>query len=125
MSGLTLDTGALIAVERNDRDLLTLLKEARKEKLDIIIPAGVLAQTWRNGRRQARIARFLSAPQVRIEVLDEFRAKQAGQLCGITQTDDVVDASVVLCARAHKHRVVTSDREDITRLGPDLEIVDV
>jgi len=125
MSGLTLDTGALIAIERNDRELMTLLKEARKENLEILIPAGVLAQAWRDGRRQSRIARFLSAPQIGIEVLDEFQAKRAGQLCGLTGTNDIVDASVVLCARDHKHRVVTSDTEDIARLDPNLDLIEV
>jgi hypothetical protein len=125
MSGLTLDTGALIAIERNDRELITLLKEARKAKLEILIPAGVIAQAWRDGRRQARIARFLSAPQVGIHVLDEFQAKRAGQLCGLTGTDDIVDASVVLCARDHHHRVVTSDSEDIERLAPELDLIEV
>jgi hypothetical protein len=31
--------------------------------------------------------------------LDDARARAAGQLCGVTGTSDVVDASVVLCAK--------------------------
>jgi hypothetical protein len=125
MSGLTLDTGALIAIERNDRDFMTFLKESRAEDLEIVIPAGVIAQAWRDGRRQARIAKFLSSRRVRIEVLDDFRAREAGQLCGLTRTNDVIDASVVLCARAHKHAVVTSDPDDLRRLDPNLDIIEV
>lgn len=125
MSGVTFDTGALIALERNDRDFVTFLKLARQQKLEIAIPAGVLAQAWRDGRRQARTARFLSAPQVAIEVLDEFRARQAGQLCGLTETSDVIDASVVLCARRRKHAIVTSDPDDLRRLDAKIELIEV
>lgn len=125
MSGLTFDTGALIALERNDRDFMTFIKEARAEQLEIVVPAGVVAQAWRDGRRQARIAKFLNAPHVRIEVLDDFRAREAGQLCGLTGTHDVIDASVVLCARSHNHAVVTSDPDDLRRLDPRLEIIEV
>jgi len=123
MSGLTLDTGALIALERDDRDFMTFLKEARRKQIDMAVPAGVVAQAWRDGRRQARLARFLT--QVRIEILDDFRAREAGQLCGLTGTHDVIDASVVLCARAHQHAVVTSDPDDIRRLDPKLVLIPV
>lgn len=125
MSGLTFDTGALIALERDDREFMTMLKEARRMKVEIAVPAGVVAQAWRDGRRQARIARFLTAPQVEIEVLDGYRAREAGQLCGITGTRDVIDASVVLCARARNHVVVTSDPDDLRRLDPKLELIEI
>ncbi|HEY5950890.1 MAG TPA: PIN domain-containing protein [Kofleriaceae bacterium] len=125
MSGLTFDTGALVALERDDREFMTMLKEARRMKVEIAVPAGVVAQAWRDGRRQARIARFLTAPQVEIEVLDGYRAREAGQLCGITGTRDVIDASVVLCARARNHVVVTSDPDDLRRLDPKLELIEI
>ncbi|HEX5061045.1 MAG TPA: hypothetical protein VFV99_16875 [Kofleriaceae bacterium] len=112
----------MIALERHDRDFMIFLNEVRRQKVDIAIPAGVVAQAWRDGRRQARIARFLTAPQVRVEVLDEFRARAAGQLCGVTGTADVVDASVVLCARENKHAVATSDPDDLRRLDPTLDL---
>jgi hypothetical protein len=83
------------------------------------------AQAWRDGRRQARLARFLGAPQVEIETLDDRRAREAGQLCGIRGTADVIDASVVLCARARGHRIVTSDPEDIRRLDSRLPMIPV
>ena len=52
-------------------------------------------------------------------------ARAAGQLCGARGTSDVVDASVVLCARARKHAVVTSDVGDLRRLDPALPLVAV
>jgi hypothetical protein len=36
---------------------------------------------------------------------------------------DVVDASVVICARARDHAVIAGDRDDLARLDPTLRIV--
>ena len=44
MPGVTLDTGALIAIERADRKMQALLDEAHAAELPIDIPAGPLAQ---------------------------------------------------------------------------------
>lgn len=125
MKGLTLDTGALIAVERNDRYVVQLIEDVLRAEETVLVPAGVVAQAWRDPRRQVRMVRLLNAEGVEIEVLDAFRAKRAGQLCGVTGTTDVVDASVVLCARARKHRVVTSDPEDLRRLDPKLDLIEI
>ena len=123
MSGLTLDAGALIAFERNDRRVVAVLARAAELGQSLVVPAGVVGQVWRDGRRQARLARFLRADRLEVEALDDQRAREAGQLCGIKGTHDVVDASVVLCARRHGHRVVTSDAADIRRLAPDLAVI--
>ncbi len=125
MIGLTLDAGALIAFERNDRKLTLLLDEVRDAKLEIVVPAGVVAQVWRDGRRQARLARLLALSEVELEPLDELRARQAGQLCALTKTSDVIDASVVVCARARRHSIATSDPDDLRRLDPKLELIEV
>ena len=122
MNKLTLDTGALIALERNDRRMVALLKRTPANAVAISIPAGVIGQAWRDGRTQVRLARFLATPDVEIVPLDDARARAAGQLCGSTGTSDVIDASVVLCARDRGGAVVTSDPEDILALDPELEI---
>ena len=123
MPGLTLDAGALIAFERNDRRVVALLARALENDLSVVIPAGVVGQVWRDCRRQARLARLLGARQLEIESLDDHRARAAGQLCGTTGTKDVIDASVVLCARARGHRVVTSDPDDLEQLDPTIELI--
>jgi hypothetical protein len=128
-SGLTLDTGALIALDRGAEFVQTLLREADLHDLSIVIPAGALAQAWRDGSKQARLARFLkigvnrdsSSPTV--EPLHERMARQAGALCGLTGTADIVDASVVLIARLHGHAVVTSDPGDLAKLDPALHLI--
>jgi len=120
MSGLTLDSGALIAIEKEDRRVATLISRALALRAGIAVPAGVVGQVWRSGARQARIARLLRSPAVEVEPLDDLRARAAGQLCGITGTDDVIDASVALCARRRGQTVLTSDPDDIRRLDASL-----
>ncbi len=121
MPGITLDTGALIAVERGDRRLQALLDEATATGSDLAVPAGVIAQAWRGSLRQARLARFLALSSVTAVVLDEPEARAAGALCGRAGTADVVDASVVICARGHS--VVTGDPDDLAALDPALRLV--
>lgn len=122
MRGLTLDTGALIAFERNDRRVVTLLLRALQNGLAVAVPAGVVSQAWRDGKRQVPLVRLLGSHLVEIEPLDDRRARAAGQLCGVTGTSDVVDASVVLCARARGQAVMTADVDDLRRLDPTLPL---
>ncbi|MBP9205349.1 MAG: hypothetical protein KBG28_15370 [Kofleriaceae bacterium] len=121
--GLTLDAGALIAVERADRAMLVLLARALERALPLTVPAGVVAQVWRDGRRQVRLARLLSSRQVTIEPLTDPLARAAGQLCGARASHDVIDAAVVLGARARRDHVVTSDPDDLARLDPHLPLI--
>jgi predicted nucleic acid-binding protein len=122
---VVLDAGALIAFERYDRGMLLLLNEAVKGDQRFLVPAGVIGQVWRDGRRQARVARLLSSPQVAVVPLDDRHAREAGQLCGVTGTADVIDASVICAARAHKAAVVTSDPDDLRRLDPSVRLIRV
>ena len=124
-TGLTLDTGALIALDRGDRNVAFLIRRALEREIEIAVPAGVVAQAWRDGRKQVHLARLLGASRVQVEALDDGRARAAGQLCGTTKTRDIVDASVVLCARNRAHTVVTSDAADIRRLDAQLLLITV
>jgi hypothetical protein len=124
-AGLTLDAGALIALERNDRRVVALLSRALHHELPIVVPAGVIGQVWRDGRRQARLARFLASSEVAVEPLDDRRAREAGQLCGLRGTADVIDASVVIGARARGDRIATSDPDDLARLDPRAVLITV
>jgi len=123
LAGLTLDAGALIAFDRQDRAVVALIGAALKRGLPITIPAGILGQVWRDGRRQARLARLLASVLVTVEPLDDVAARAAGQLCGVTGTSDVIDASVALCAKRRAQSVVTSDPDDLRRLDPALRLI--
>ncbi len=118
MTMLVLDTGALIALDRGDGHTWALLRTATQEAQAIQVPVGALAQAWRGGPRQARLARALKECD---EIpLNGRTARQVGELCGKTLTNDVIDASVaVTAARAARHGavdVLTSDRADIVPL---------
>jgi len=125
VSDLTLDAGVLIAFERGDRAILAILVVAREERATLVVPAGVVAQVWRDGKKQARLARLLSSPTIEVEALTDQRARAAGQLCGVSRTSDIVDASVALCARARGGGVITSDPDDLLRLDASLRVVRV
>ena len=125
MSGFTLDAGALIGFERDDRVVAARIHAALERGVRIAVPAGVVGQVWRDGRTQAILARLLKSPIVEIVPLDDELARAAGVMCGLAGTDDVIDASVVLCARKRGHTVLTSDADDLLRLDPDLDLEEV
>jgi hypothetical protein len=121
---LVLDSGALVAVERADRPTLMLMEAARRQGRNFVVPAGVVAQVWRGGSRQARLARFLAARGVGVEALTDAGAKAAGLVCGRAGANDVVDASVVVTARRHRAAVVGWDRADLEMLDPGIAVLD-
>ena len=125
MSAAVLDTGALIGFERNERRVVAIVARALHHREPLFLPAGVVAQAWRDGSRQPRLARLLGSPLCEVVVLDDRRARAVGQLCGVTNTADVVDASVALAARERGARVITSDPDDLRSLDPHLDIVAV
>ena len=120
---LALDAGALVAFDRNERSVVVLLARALGQGLPIVVPAGVVGQVWRDGRRQARLARLLGSDEVEVVPLDDSGAREAGQLCGARGTADVIDASLVLLARRRGARVVTGDPDDLTRLDPGIDLI--
>ena len=61
MAGLTLDSGALIAFERQDRRTLTHVKLAQQLGYELTVPTPVIVEVWRGGSRSARIASLLDA----------------------------------------------------------------
>jgi len=121
-AGITLDMGALIALDRGERRMIRLLDQALTAHKASRIPAGVVGQVWRDGRSQATLARFLKAREVEIVPLDEHLSRSCGELCGATRTSDVIDASVVIVAKERHDVIVTSDGDDLRRLDPTAPI---
>jgi predicted nucleic acid-binding protein len=111
--GLTLDSGALIAYEKGDRQVSTLLKVALEDDIALTVPAPVLAQVWRGN--SARVARLLQGCIV--ENFDDAAARETGRLLGQSHTSDIVDGAVVVSALRRKDKIITSDPEDIERLA--------
>lgn len=111
---LVLDSGALVALERNERPMWVRLKAAQLEGDLPLTHAGVLGQVWRGGPRQARLSQALGGIDVR--ALDEPLGREVGKLLGAAGLADVIDAGVVLLA-ADGDEIVTVDREDLERLA--------
>ena len=111
---LVLDSGALVALERNERRMWVRLKAAQVEGDLPLTHAGVLGQVWRGGRRQARLSQALEGIDVR--PLDESVGRAAGQLLAAAGLADVIDAGVVLLA-TDGDEIVTVDREDFEQLA--------
>jgi hypothetical protein len=51
MPGLTLDAGALIAFEKNKRQVVALIARALEHGYSLAVPSGAVGQVWRDGRR--------------------------------------------------------------------------
>lgn len=114
MSGLTYDTGALVAAEGGDRRMWAIHRRALERLHTPTVPAGVLAQGWRGGP-QPLLARLIDGCAV--DPLDEPGARAAGQLLAGAKSTDVIDASVVEGALRRDEAIVTSDRRDIEKLA--------
>lgn len=123
--GLTLDAGALIALERGDERVRAVLALAIEQRRPLRIPAGVVGQVWRGGGRQVAVSRLLGAREVEVQALDEPLARAAGELCAAAGTRDVIDASVVLAARERGDTVLTSYPDDLRRLDRTLRVARV
>jgi predicted nucleic acid-binding protein len=111
---LVLDSGALIALEKNDRAMWRRFKEALLSGEVPVTHGGVVGQAWRGGAKQASLARALAAIDVR--PLDDALGRAAGLLLADARRSDVIDAAIVLLAEDHD-RIVTSDPRDIERLA--------
>ena len=120
--GLSLDSGALIAIEAGVRRVLVLVDETLKAGGSVHVVAGVLAQVWRGGPAQARLSRVLNSEGVIVPVLDAPTARAVGELCARSRHRDVVDVHVVLDARRWAS-VVTSDPDDLRRVDPTLPLI--
>jgi predicted nucleic acid-binding protein len=123
-AGLTLDTGALLALDRPGRavTMQARLDETVRRGGTICIPVGAIAQAWR-GPRQVRLARLLRSLDIEIAIMTPNVARSVGLLCARSGHDDVIDVHVALCARERRHAVVTSDPDDMSRIYPGLPVI--
>ena len=112
---LVLDSGALLALERNDRAMWRRLKAAHLAGTLPISHGGVVGQAWRGlGPRQPLLAKALAATEVR--PLDDALGRAAGELLAVARRRDVIDAALVLLAVDGDH-IVTSDPDDLEPLA--------
>lgn len=115
MTGVTYDTGALIAADRNDRRMWALHAGFLALEISPTVPTPVLAEAWRGGPRQASLARFLVLCTT--EPLTDAQAKAVGALAARAGHDDIVDVTVVEGAIRRRDAVVTSNPSHIRTIA--------
>ena len=112
MSGFTLDTGALVALERRDRRASMLVQSARDRAARVTVPTAVIIEWWHGQRGPT--ARLLDAFD--IEPLDRNLAEIAGLARATARSGSPVDAVVMASAAKRGDVVLTGDIEDLERL---------
>lgn len=117
---LILDSGAFIAVERNDRDVIALIKRERAAGQVPATCGGVVAQVWRGGHgKQVPVARLLAG--TRIVPIDDSLGRRAGLLLGLAGQSDAVDAAVV-CLATDGDDILTADPDDLRALAEAADV---
>lgn len=108
-----LDAGAMVAIDKGDRRVGAMLRVLQRDGVPVVTSAAAVAQVWRDGRRQANLARVL--PGVNVAALDDVDARRVGELLRTSNSNDLVDAHVALLAQPGGS-VLTSDEADIRTL---------
>ena len=112
MEGLTLDTGALIALERRRQRMAQVFMRATQRGVRITLPAVVVAEWW---RRRTDVAEALLRA-CDLEPMDIALARQAGEAVAAVSGAGVNDAVVMASAARRGDVVYTSDVADLERL---------
>ena len=112
-SGLTFDTGVLIALERRAQRAWNVYRAARNAKVRVTVPSPVVVEWWR-GRTDAR--EYVKSGLV-IEPLTNALAELAGEALAAVARATVVDAVVMASASLRGDVVYTSDVADLERLS--------
>ena len=111
---LLVDAGACIAFERGDRVVQAFLLKALQTGEVVRTTTAVVAQVWRGGGRQARLAQLLRGVE-EVE-LTAPRARAVGALLAKARTTDIADATLVELAH-DGDEILTGDVGDIVHLA--------
>jgi hypothetical protein len=119
-----LDAGALVAIDKRDRRVGAMLRVLQRLRVPLWTSAPVVAQVWRDGRKQALVAQVLGGVGVRALAAGDDR--RTGELLARAGTRDVIDAHLALVVEKDD-QVLTSDPRDIVQLlqvrGIDASVV--
>lgn len=110
---LVLDAGGLIAVDRRNQWVRGLLLVSQHQGVAVRTSSAVVAQVWRDGARQANLARLLGT--VEVASLDPAAGRRVGELLARTASADIVDAHLALLVETGD-TVLTSDPGDLAGL---------
>jgi predicted nucleic acid-binding protein len=114
---LILDSGAVIALSRNDLRARAALTAAREAGVEVSIPSVVIAETVRGSAKDASVNRVIKAVG-EVTSADESTGREAGTLLGAAHSTSTVDALVVASAiEAGGGVVLTGDPDDLEPLA--------
>ena len=115
MRGVTLDTGALIAIERRDHRIATRHARWVRDRTVVSVPTVVVAEWWRG--QKGPPARVLDA--FNVEPTTRAVAEAAGIALAQLRLgkEHTIDAIVMASAASRGDVVYTSDFEDLARLA--------
>lgn len=113
---MILDAGFLVSVDRGERAAQEFLTAALRQLIPLNATHPVVAQVWRNGVRQARLARFLGG--IAVHPFDNGR--DVGTILSRSGTADVVDAHLVSTAIRLSEPILTADVQDLNVLVASL-----
>lgn len=126
MAGVTLDTGALIGLERRERRMLSRLAVWTNASTVVTVPSVVVAEWWRGQKGPA--ARLLDA--FTLEATSRALAKVAGETLAELRLggEHTIDALVMASAASRGAIIYTSDFNDLTLLNtcfPNVRVLGV
>jgi predicted nucleic acid-binding protein len=114
---LILDSGAVIALARNEVRARAELTAAWEAGVEVWIPAPVIAETVRGSTKDARVNRVIKAVGA-VSSIDAATGRVAGGLLGVARSDSTVDALVVASAlRLGGGVILTADPHDLRSLS--------
>jgi len=114
---LILDSGAVIALSRNDVRARATLAAAREAGVEVSIPSVVVAETVRGSAKDAKVNRVIKSVGD-VTTADEDTGRVAGALLGAAKSTSTIDALVVASVIELGGGVVlTGDPEDLEPLA--------
>ncbi|MEZ5167002.1 MAG: hypothetical protein R2695_11140 [Acidimicrobiales bacterium] len=115
---MIIDAGPLIVDGENiNSRLWALIKRATERGEELHTTHPVLAQVWRNPARQANLARAVR--HFDVHPLDD--SVSVGRRLAVSDTSDVVDAHLTVVAESLGTFILTTDPDDLTKLGARME----
>jgi predicted nucleic acid-binding protein len=109
VNGVTLDTGALIGLERRTERMKAVIARIAARQLPVTIPSVVVAEWYREQRDAKRILALAKL----VEPITGTLAELAGRALRATGGSNTIDAIVMASAAQRGDVVYTSDVDDL------------
>jgi predicted nucleic acid-binding protein len=114
---LILDSGAVIALSREDARARAVVASAREAGVEVSIPSLAVAETVRGTAKDAPVNRIIKSVG-EVTGADEVVGRVAGGLLGSARSDATVDAVIVATAIEMGGAVIlTGDPDDLDPLA--------